>query len=68
MAAISIQVECKVAKQNADGSEVHYVYPKKGVCDFCDGTNVRIRVEEETQVPDGAGGRRAAHICAACDG
>ena len=46
----------------------HYVYPKKGTCDFCDGTNVRIRVEEETQVPDGKGGHRAAYICAACDG
>ena len=32
----------------------HYVYPKKGVCDFCDGTNVRIRVEAETMVPAGA--------------
>ena len=52
----------------SDGDHAHYVYPKKGVCDFCDGTNVRIRVEEETKVPDGKGGHRPAHICAACDG
>ena len=54
--------------QEETEAPTYYVYPKKGVCDFCDGTNVRIRVEEETKVPDGKGGSRAAHICAACDG
>jgi len=59
-----------VAESESEGldTSAHYVYPKKGVCDFCDGTNVRIRVEEETLVPDGKGGSRAAHICVACDG
>ena len=50
------------------GTPSHYVYPKKGNCDFCEGTNVRIRVEGETKVPDGSGGSRSAHICVACDG
>lgn len=68
LSCTKISMECNLANSDDSGFPSHYIYPKKGNCDFCEGSNVRIRVEVETQVPDGSGGSRPAHICVACDG
>jgi len=41
-------------------------YADRGKCDFCDDTNVSVRTDYDTEIPNG-GSRRLALVCEACD-